>query len=313
MISKVSTKLFFVLISLIGVVFLFTVSSNVGILGTIAIAFMLGLRHGFDADHIVAIDNVTRQLVNENKASFKTGLFFALGHSTIVFLLTLFIALGFSFSHMENASFLNIGAVFGTLMSVCFLFITGSMSLISLTKLISADSSEVHGHQHQATSLLSKLFRPIVKTIDRPYKMYFVGFLFGLGFDTATEVALLGMAAVSAINNLSIWYIMLLPIAFATGMIIVDSVDAAMMSKVLNLNIKENKYKNYNIIVLCIVVVAAYIIALVEMFSLFSVDSVKVNEILGFFDENSSAIGLSIVIIFLILFFMKISYQKVKH
>ena len=97
---------------------------------------MLGLRHGFDADHIVTIDNVTRQLITQNRASFKTDLFFALRHSTIVFLLTLLIVISFNFASIEKTSALDIGAFFGTIVSGVFLFLTSTMSLISLKKML---------------------------------------------------------------------------------------------------------------------------------------------------------------------------------
>ena len=150
--------------------------------------------------------------------------------------MTLFIVLGFSYSGIKNTNALEIGAVFGTVISMVFLFLTGTMSLVSLSKMMQTSRAESSAHDHNANSVLAKIFRPIIKTIDRPYKMYFVGLLFGLGFDTATEVALLGMAAANVLNGLSIWYIMLLPMAFALCMIIVDSIDAAIMTKVLSFN-----------------------------------------------------------------------------
>jgi high-affinity nickel-transport protein len=299
------TFLFLFFIATIACFLLFC--KSISMLGTLSIAFMLGLKHGFDADHIVAIDNVTRQLVAKDRASFKTGLFFALGHSTIVFLLTFFIALGFSFSKAESTGVIGLGAIFGTVMSACFLFLTGSINLFSLFKINSA-------HEHGTNSVLSKLFKPIIKTIDRPYKMYFVGFLFGLGFDTATEIALLGMAAANAINSVSVWYIMLLPMAFALGMIIVDSIDAAMMSKVLRLDIKEKRYKVYNILILCIVIIAAYVISIVEFMSLSDISESQLTQIISFFDDNSSTIGITLVTIFFVFFVFKFAntYSKSK-
>lgn len=293
---------------------LFLATQDLKMLSMIGIAFMLGLRHGFDADHIVAIDNVTRQLITQNRASFKTGLFFALGHSTIVFLLTLLIVIGFSFASIEKTSALDIGAFFGTIVSAVFLLLTGTMSLLSLKKMLKNKTSMAH--DHTSNSILAKLFRPIIKVIDRPYKMYFVGFLFGLGFDTATEIALLGMAAANVLNGLSIWYIMLLPISFALGMIIVDSIDAGLMSKVLSFNSKEQRFYRYNIIILCIVIVAAYIVALVELLGLLNTNIATINLVTDFVDDYSSTIGLSLVAIFSVFFVFKFvnvySKRKIK-
>ncbi|MED7789607.1 metal transporter [Francisella sp. 19X1-34] len=282
---------------------LFLTTQDLKMLSMVGIAFMLGLRHGFDADHIVAIDNVTRQLIAQNRASFKTGLFFALGHSTIVFLLTLLIVIGFSFANIEKTSVLDIGAFFGTVVSAIFLLITGTISLMSLRNLLkNKDSSR---HDHSSNSLLTKLFRPLIRIIDRPYKMYFVGFLFGLGFDTATEIALLSMAAANILNGLSIWYVMLLPISFALGMIIVDSIDAALMSKVLRINTKEQRFYRYNIIILSIMITAAYIISLVELLGLLNTNVVTINLITDFISNNSPIIGFSLVTIFFVFFMFK--------
>lgn len=288
---------------------LFLAAQDIKMLSMIGIAFLLGLRHGFDADHIVAIDNVTRQLITQNRASFKTGLFFALGHSTIVFLLTLLIIIGFSFASIEKTSALDIGAFFGTVVSAIFLLLTGTMSLISLKNLLKNKNS---AHDHTSDSMLTKFFRPLIKVIDRPYKMYFVGFLFGLGFDTATEIALLGMAAANILNGLSIWYVMLLPFSFALGMIIVDSIDAGLMSKVLKINTKEQKFYRYNIIILSIVIAAAYIIALVELLGLLNTNIVTINLITDFIGNNSPIIGFSLVAIFCMFFMFKFanSYSK---
>ncbi|WP_150467286.1 HoxN/HupN/NixA family nickel/cobalt transporter [Francisella sp. SYW-9] len=291
---------------------LFIAVQDLKMLSLIGIAFLLGLRHGFDADHIVAIDNVTRQLITQNRANFKTGLFFALGHSTIVFLLTLLIIIGFSFASIEKTSALDIGAFFGTIVSAIFLLLTGTMSLISLKNLLKNKNSSTH--DHTSNSILSKLFRPLIKVIDRPYKMYFVGFLFGLGFDTATEIALLGMAAANILNGLSIWYVILLPLSFALGMIIVDSIDAGLMSKVLSFNSKEHRFYHYNIIILSIVVTAAYIIALVELLGLLNTNVATINLITDFIGNNSPIIGFSLVTIFSIFFMFKFAngYSKRK-
>ena len=298
-------KCIFISVIVLASLLLLLSASDIKILGMIIIALMLGLKHGFDADHIVAIDNVTRQLVVEGRASFKTGLFFALGHSTIVFLMTLFIVLGFSYSGIKNTNALEIGAVFGTVISMVFLFLTGTMSLVSLSKMLQTNSTNASSHDHNANSVLAKLFRPVIKTIDRPYKMYFVGFLFGLGFDTATEVALLGMAAANVLNGLSIWYIMLLPMAFALGMITVDSIDAAIMTKVLSFDSKETRFRNYNLIILFIVVMAAYLVAIVEFFSLLNTNVVIITYITDFMSDYSPVIGATLAVVFTLLFIMR--------
>ncbi len=264
----------------------------------IVTAFFLGLRHGFDADHIVAIDNVTRQLATNDKNSITTGLFFALGHSSIVLLLTLLIVFGVKVFQSQSASILHIGGIIGTLVSVTFLWVTGGINLASLIQLKHYQKSKTNLHPGcHGSTLLNRVFASVISLVDRPGKMYVVGFLFGLGFDTATEIGLLGLAASSAVSGEPIMFILALPVAFAIGMILIDSIDAALIGKAIEWSkIDSRRYFRYNVIIVAIVFISSMVIGLIELLSLLSLKSATFGlVILHFFEQNSPWIGGSIM------------------
>lgn len=210
-----------------------------------ALAYFLGLRHGFDADHIAAIDNVTRKLKQDEKPSSATGFFFALGHSTIVVLLTVAVVVGVSLHASGFGAASSWGGILGALVSAAFLTLIGLVNLVAFIQLWRAfrqrsgadrDRAEI---DRQIAALLerrgiaARLFRFIYRRIDASWKMYFVGFLFGLGFDTATEIALLAISAgVAAHGHLPFWSVMVLPALFTAGMALVDTLDGALMERV---------------------------------------------------------------------------------
>lgn len=274
---------------------------NVKLLSLVFIAFTLGLRHGFDADHIVAIDNITRKFNSENRKSYTTGLFFALGHSTIVFVLTLLIVLGVIQFKGSLGNIGDYGGIIGNVVSATFLFLTGFMNLRSLF--------HVSGHSHNhlpSVGIMSFLTRKILNLVDRPLKMYLVGFLFGLGFDTATEIALLGIAASSALSGISVWSIMLLPISFASGMILTDSFDSIFISKLYgSFNTNQQRLLIYNRIMLLSTAILAFIVGFFELAGLMATNNFRLSEILAkgsdFLDTYSEQIGIAIVVWCLII------------
>lgn len=229
-------------------------------LGLLALSF--GLRHGFDADHIVAIDNITRKFQAEEKNSLSTGLFFALGHSTIVFLLTLMIVCGLKHFHHTEKTLQVYGGVIGASISAVFLWLTAAMNINALIILLK-------NKQHQHTlprSILSFIGKTFFQKIDKPSKMVGVGFLFGLGFDTATEVGLLSIAASSTLKGFNLSLILLLPILFASGMILTDSLDSMFMSSLYRLTAKnKNKLRRVNIAIITFTTTLAFGIGLLEL------------------------------------------------
>lgn len=207
-------------------------------LGLITLAYGLGLRHAVDADHIAAIDNTTRKLMLDGKKPVAVGLFFSLGHSTIVIVLSILVAVFTSFVRTNLPSFQEIGTIIGTSVSSFFLLMIGIINLIAFIQILrvfrrvsrgKSDGQELgHDHMH-LPGFLTKIFKPVFKSIHSSYQMYFVGLLFGLGFDTASEVGLLSISAASGASGIPLWGIVLLPLAFTAGMALIDTIDGILM------------------------------------------------------------------------------------
>ena len=208
------------------------------LLGTAFLAYSLGLRHAVDADHIAAIDNVTRKLMQEGKRPVAVGFMFSLGHSTIVLLGSAALVLTtVALQHRTNA-FKEIGGVVGTLVSTLFLFGIAFFNLIVLRS-VYRTFVRVRGGERYADEdidlllasrgLLARFFRPLFGMITRSWHMYPLGVLFGLGFDTATEIGLLGISAAEASKGLPISSVLIFPALFAAGMSLVDTTDNILM------------------------------------------------------------------------------------
>jgi high-affinity nickel-transport protein len=206
--------------------------------GTAFLAYSLGLRHAVDADHIAAIDNVTRKLMQEGKRPVAVGFLFSLGHSTVVVLGSAAIAAtALSLQHRMDAV-RHIGGLVGTLTSTLFLFGIAIVNLVVLRSVYLAFRRVRRGGQYVeedfdlllgSRGFLSRLFRPMFAVISRSWHMYPLGLLFGLGFDTATEIGLLGISAAEASKGLSLWSILVFPVLFAAGMSLVDTTDNILM------------------------------------------------------------------------------------
>lgn len=204
------------------------------LLGTAAIAYGLGLRHAVDADHIAAIDVATRKLMQDGQRPVTVGLFFSLGHSTIVVVATLGIALSAFALRDRFDAFREIGGTIGTAVSATFLLVLACMNLVILRDVWrryrgAPDAAHGAAHAHRAGGLVSRLLRPLFRFVSKSWHMYPVGVLFGLGFDTATEIALLAIAAAQASHALPIHSVMLFPALFAAGMTLIDSTDNVLM------------------------------------------------------------------------------------
>jgi high-affinity nickel-transport protein len=208
------------------------------LLGTALLAWVFGLRHAVDADHIAAIDNVVRKLMQESQRPQMVGLWFSLGHSTIVVLASLAIAATAAAMQGRIEAFKEIGGVVGTLVSASFLLAIAATNLVIL---LGVWRSFRHFRRSgrfdegaldtllDGRGLLARLFRPMFRAITRSWHMYPLGFLFGLGFDTATEVGLLGISATQASQGMSPWQAMVFPALFTVGMALVDTADSVLM------------------------------------------------------------------------------------
>ncbi|MGA2925969.1 MAG: HoxN/HupN/NixA family nickel/cobalt transporter [Solirubrobacteraceae bacterium] len=247
-------------------------------LGLGATASVLGLRHAFDADHIAAIDNTTRKLMADGQRPLSVGFFFSLGHSTVVFALAFGLALGvrgLAGSVASGSSTLHEATgVIGPVVSGAFLLLIGLLNvgvLIGTLKVFGAmragryDERELE-RQLGARGLLNRIYGRATRAVAKPSHMYPLGVLFGLGFDTATEVALLFLAAGAAANNLPFYAILCLPILFAAGMSLLDTADGAFMNFAYGWAFSKPVRKlYYNITITGLSVVVALLIGTIEL------------------------------------------------
>jgi high-affinity nickel-transport protein len=208
------------------------------LLGIALLAWVFGLRHAVDADHIAAIDNVVRKLMQDGKRPLTVGLWFSLGHSTIVVLASLAIAATAAAMQDRLDTAKQVGGIVGTFVSAAFLFAIAIANLIILRAVWRSFLEVRRGGRLNEEALnlllagrglLARLFRPLFRAITQTWHMYPLGFLFGLGFDTATEVGLLGISATQAAQGMSPWQAMVFPALFTAGMALVDTTDSVLM------------------------------------------------------------------------------------
>lgn len=248
------------------------------LLGIGALAYFFGLRHAFDADHIAAIDNVTRKLRQEGKKPVGVGFFFSLGHSTVVILLSLALVLAVRDVKGQMGFLQQWGGIVGTIVSASFLTAIGLMNLVIFRKLRHLFVENKKGKQNSSDvdkgieellnkrGFFSNIFRFLFKNIDKSWKMYPIGFLFGLGFDTATEVAILGISATMAQSGkMPIWEIMIFPMLFTAGMSLMDSLDGVAMLKAYDWAMVDGMRKLFfNMTITGMSVLVALIIGFIE-------------------------------------------------
>jgi high-affinity nickel-transport protein len=248
------------------------------ILSTGLLAFTFGLRHGVDADHIAAIDNVTRKLMQENKRPVATGFFFSLGHSTVVVLLSVVVAIAAGLVQTNLPQWREVGGLIGTFVSATFLYLIGFINLLVLIDVYRMFRQVSRGGTyHEETlenflanrGLMNRFFGPLVRQIDSSWKMYPLGFLFGLGFDTASEVALLGIAAAAGGAGMPVYYVMLFPLLFAAGMSLVDTTDSILMLGAYGWAfVKPVRKLYYNLNITLVSVLIALVIGTIEFLSI---------------------------------------------
>ena len=209
-----------------------------GLLGTAALAYSLGLRHALDADHISAIDLMTRRLIATGQRPVTVGTFFSLGHSTVVIVTSIVVAATAAGVSKRFDGFGNIGGIIGTSVSAAFLILLGLMNGYILYRLIVQIKHVIRLQPHEAENeawkiqgggCLFHVLKRMFKLIDRPWKMYPLGVMFGLGFDTSSEIALLGISSIQGAKGTNIWLIMIFPILFTAGMCLLDTTDGALM------------------------------------------------------------------------------------
>lgn len=258
--------------------------SGLGIgIGVAITAWTLGARHAFDADHIAAIDNTTRKLMGEGKRPLASGFFFALGHSTIVMIVGVGITVAarsvFNAVVDPHTTFAGTAGVLSTALSGSFLYLIAAMNivvLIGIVKVFRAMRAGAHDEQDleaklQARGLMWRFFAPVMRSIKHTWQMFFVGFVFGIGFDTATEVLLLGGTAAAATQGLPWYAVMTLPLLFAGGLTLSDSLDGFFMNFAYGWAFAKPVRKvYYNIVITGLSIAVAFIVATIEVTGLLS-------------------------------------------
>ena len=293
------------------------------LLGTALLAYSFGLRHAVDADHIAAIDNVTRKLMQEGKRPVAVGFMFSLGHSTVVVLGSAAIAgAALALQHRFD-TIRNVASVVGTLISAFFLFAIALVNLIVLRSIYRTFVRVRRGEPYVdedfdlllgSRGFLSRLFRPVFRMIGRSWHMYPLGVLFGLGFDTATEIGLLGISAAEAAKGLSFWAILVFPVLFAAGMSLIDTTDGILMLGAYGWAfVKPIRKLYYNLTITCVSVVVALVVGGIEVLGLlgehfhlqgwFWIAVVRLN-------DNFGTLGFFIVGLFALSWIVSISFYK---
>jgi len=277
------------------------------------VAYGLGMRHAFDADHIAAIDNVPRRLRQAGQRPVAAGFFFSLGHSTVVLLLVLALALAFGRIHSALQSLTDWGTIVSNVFSAAILTIIGLANLAVFRRLIKNHQSQAGGVKAQPSQGLALLNPWISKTwssVDASWKMYPVGMLFGLGFDTATEVALLAIS-VGAVQSghFPIWAVMTLPLLFTSGMCLMDSLQSLVMLRVYDWAITDNdRSLKLNTVITGLSVLLALGIAGVRWTDLANVPGLRA--ILANHLTGSSLVGLIASGVMLLLWLFAFLYHK---
>jgi len=297
-------------------IFGFVASTIVGRLSVLLaglgiIAYVFGLRHGVDADHIAAIDNTTRKLMQENQRPFTVGMWFSLGHSTIV--VVLIVALVFATRTIIGRipALQSSGAVIGTSVSGIFLWMIGIVNMVIVLNIYRIFRQVRQGKLNQAEletlldnrGFLNRYFKPLFKVVRRPWQIYPIGVLFGLGFDTATEIALIAISVgIGVSSTIPVWMILVLPFMFTCGMVLIDTTDGLTMRLAYGwafLNPIRKIY--YNLTVTMISVLVALAIGTAE---LLQVIANEMNLTGAFWDQLGSldfeTIGFGIIAIFLV-------------
>ena len=293
------------------------------LMGSCLLAYSFGLRHAVDADHIAAIDNVTRKMMQSGQRPVTVGLMFSLGHSTIVVLATLGIAATAMALQSRMESMKEVGGVIGTLVSTFFLFAIALLNLIVLRSVLCAFRRVRRGEAYVDEDLdmllanrgfLARIFRPLFRLITRSWHMYPLGFLFGLGFDTATEVGLLGISAAGAAQGMSIWSILVFPVLFTAGMTLIDTTDGILMLGAYGWAfVRPVRKLYYNITITTISALVAVIVGGIEGLGLLG-DQLHLSgafwQAMGKLNDNFGMLGYVIIGVFLASWLLSVALYK---
>lgn len=312
------------LLHIIGFVFLWIAAKDAHILlGMGLLAYTLGLRHAFDADHIAAIDNTVRKLLQQRKDPAGVGFYFSIGHSTVVFIMAVLLGVSVHWAKNQLPHFQEIGGTIGTVVSGVFLLLIGILNLIilvSLIQLFTKLKDQKFSHQEldqllDSRGFITRFIGPYFKLINQSWHVLPLGFLFGLGFDTASEIALLALSSGASQHAISFMGIISLPILFAAGMSLLDTLDGVLMKSAYNwafLNPVRKIY--YNITITAVSVIAALIIGMIELLQIMG-DKFHFHGIFWQLIQSMKFdyIGYILVAIFILTWFLSTLIWKLNH
>jgi nickel/cobalt transporter (NiCoT) family protein len=287
-------------------------------------AYLLGMRHAFDADHIAAIDNTTRKLVGEGQRARGVGFWFSLGHSSVVFVLCLFLALGVrsvtSALDDDGSAVREVLGVAGTVLSGTFLVALGLLNLVALIGITrvfvrmrseNLDEAELEHHLN-SRGFLARILGRVLRAVSKPWHMFPVGFVFGVGFDTATEVTLLVLAGGAAAFALPWYAILVLPVLFAAGMSLFDTADGVFMSAAYRWAfLKPVRKVFYNLTVTALSVIVALVIGGIELLQLLATEVDATTGVLGAIAElDLEHVGYVVVGLFVVTWLLALAVWR---
>jgi len=296
------------------------------LLSTGFLAYGFGLRHAVDADHIAAIDNVTRKLMQDGKRPVSIGFFFALGHSLVVLLVAAAVAATAAALESRFESWKAVGGTVSTSVSAIFLFLIAGMNIIILRGVWRAFRNVRRGLPYNDDDLdlllsnrglLARLFRPMFRLVSNPIWMLPLGFLFGLGFDTATEVSLLGISASQAAQGVSVWVILVFPVLFAAGMSLVDTTDGILMLGAYEWAfVRPVRKLYYNVTITLVSVIVAVLIGGIEALGLLA-DEFHLKggswDFIAMLNENFNNLGFIIIGVFIVSWIASLIIYRAKR
>jgi len=294
------------------------------LLATALLAYTFGLRHAVDADHIAAIDNVTRKLMQEGQRPLSVGFFFSLGHSTIVLVAALVVYLTAAVVATQFDAVKSVGAIVGTSISAFFLIAIALVNIVILRGVWQTFKEARKGGGYPAQSvdtllgggILGRIFRPLFRMVSRPWHMYPIGVLFGLGFDTATEVALLGISAAAAAKGLSVVAMAVFPMLFTAGMTLVDTTDGVLMVGAYGWAfMKPIRKLYYNLTITFVSVIVALLVGGIEAIGLLK-DQLNLTggfwSLIGSLNDNFGTLGFVILGVFVLSWVGSVIIYRVK-
>ena len=295
------------------------------LLGTALLAYSFGLRHAVDADHIAAIDNVTRKLMQEDKRPVAVGFFFSLGHSLVLIVGTIIVAVTVMKIQEGFNSFNDMAGIIGTALSGAFLLAMAIMNLVIARSVYQTFRHVRNGGIYNDDDFnillnnrgfIARVLRPVFKLVTHSWQMLLIGFLFGLGFDTATEVSLLTVAATEAGKGLPVWSILAFPALFSAGMSLVDTTDGILMLGAYGWAfVKPIRKLYYNLTITVVSAIVALLIGGIETLGLIGGEL----DLKGWFwdkmsqlNDNFSTLGYGIIGIFIVAWLVSMVIYRIR-